>query len=81
MYDLLGAEMVMQWNDETFRKRSCQFMNDLAASGDSLLEELLIICVLESLAADATVSEQARKCLGEKACGFLIEVERKIFGR
>ena len=40
VYGLLATEMVSQWNDETFRKRCCQFLDGLAESGDSLLEDL-----------------------------------------
>jgi hypothetical protein len=81
VYDLLSNEMVRRWNDEPFRRRSCGFMDSLAESGDSLREELLVICLLETLAVNAEVAGQARTCLGAKAAGFLSAVEREMFGR
>lgn len=81
VYGLLATEMVSQWNDETFRKRCCQFLDGLAESGDSLLEDLLVVCLLERLAVDVAISEQAKTWLGEKAGGFLRRVDREMFGR
>ncbi len=81
VYDLLSNETVRRWDDERFRRRSCDFMDSLAESSDSLLEELLVICLLETLVVNAEVAGQARASLGAKAAGFLIGVERKMFGR
>ena len=81
VYDSLSAEMVRRWNEEPFRKRSCDFMDRLAESRDSLLEELLVICLLEKLAEDTTLAKQAKECLGAKAAAFLTGVEREMFGR
>jgi hypothetical protein len=81
VYDLLSSEMVRRWSDEPFRKRSCDFLDRLAESGDPLLEELLVVCLLEKVAEDSTISEQAKACVGEKAGGFLRRVEREMFGR
>jgi hypothetical protein len=81
VYDLLSTEMRQRWKDEQFRKRSCEFMDHLAESGDSLLEELLVICLLEKLAEDVEVAENARACLAARASGLLRVVEREMFGR
>jgi hypothetical protein len=81
VYDLLSNEMVRRWNDEPFRRRAGEFMNRLAESGDSLPEELLVICLLETLAVNAEVAGRAKTCLGAKAAGFLSVVEREMFGR
>jgi len=81
VYGVLATEMVSHWNDDKFRKRTCEFLNALAESGDSLLEELLVVCLLERLAVDAAISEQAKACLGEKSGRFLTRVEREVFGR
>ena len=80
-YGLLSTEIVGRWIDESFRKRCCQFMDGLAESGDSLLEELLVVCLLEKVAEDSTISERAKTCLGEKAGSSLRRVEREMFGR
>jgi hypothetical protein len=81
VYDLLSNEMVRRWKDEPFHKRSCEFIDRLAESGDSVLEELLVICILETLAVDVEVATQSTACLGAKAAGFLRRVEREVFGR
>ncbi len=81
VYELLATEMVNQWNNQTFRQRSCRFLNSLAESGDSVQEDLLVVCLLETLAVDAAVSETAKACLSEKAIGFLQIIEREMFGR
>jgi hypothetical protein len=81
VYDRLATEMVRRWNEDLFHKRSCEFMDRLAESGDSLLEELLVICLLEKLAEDPEVVKDARACLGLKAAGFLRVVENEMFGR
>src|SRR5438105_323187 len=64
VYELLATEMVSYWSMETFRERSYRFLDGLAESGDSLLEDLLVVCILERLAVDAAISEQAKTCLG-----------------
>ena len=81
VYDLLASEMLSQWTDETFRKRSGGFLDALANSGDSLLENLLVVCLLESLAANEGISSRVKIDLGEKAREVLSRVEREMFGR
>lgn len=81
VYGLRTTEIVSHWNDETLRKRSCRFLDGLAESGDSLLEDLLVVCILEAFALNPDISKKAKTCLGEKAGGFLLRVEREMFGR
>ena len=81
VYGLLATEMVSHWNDEMFRNRSYRFLDGLDESGDSFLENLLVVCLLERLAVDEAMSEQAKISLGERARELLSCVEREMFGR
>lgn len=81
VYGLLASEIVSRWEENSFQTRSCEFMNHLADSGDLLLEELLVVCLLEKIAEDATLAKRARSCMGERAAAFFTKVEAQMFGR
>jgi hypothetical protein len=81
VYGLLATEIVNRWVDRQFRHRACMFIDRLANSGDSLLEELLVVGLLERLAEDAALATEAKACVSAKAAWYLSKVESEMFGR
>ncbi|MCZ2155129.1 MAG: hypothetical protein LC114_14725 [Bryobacterales bacterium] len=79
-YSLLATEVLERRTTSTLAAVA-EFIDELADSGDSLLEELLVIDVLEGIAQDPDVARLLRAKVSEKSAGFLDVVEREFFGR
>jgi hypothetical protein len=80
-YGLLASELLENSSDETLLNSAAQFINELANSGDDLLEELLVIDVLEGLAQSPDLARTIGLKINAKAGQFLERVEREYFGR
>src|SRR5258706_12525466 len=78
---LLATEVLENGGNETLLDTVSQFIDELANSGDDLLEELLIIDVLEGSAQNPDLAKTLRTKIGPKAVEFLDKVEREYFGR
>jgi hypothetical protein len=57
------------------------FINELADSGDDLLEEVLVVDVLEGVAQDPELLEAIKPKMNSKAANWLKRVETEFFGR
>jgi len=80
-YGLLAAEMLENSDDDGFLARVASFVDELANSGDELLEELLVVDVLEGIAQSPGLSNRRRTRITPKAASFLESVEKEFFGR
>jgi hypothetical protein len=80
-YGLLATEVLENSNDEVLLSKVARFVDELANSGDDLLEEFLVIDVLEGIAQDPVLAKRLGSCISPKALEFLTGVEREYFGR
>lgn len=78
---LLAAEVLENNTDEVLLTATARFVDDLANSHDSLLEELLVIDILEGVAQNADVSRRLQTQLSIKPAALLMKVEREYFRR
>jgi hypothetical protein len=81
VYDSFASQMVRKVDDTDFFESAVRFINEIAESKDPLLSEVLIISLLEGIAADPEVAQKTFGALGENARTLLREVEKKIYGR
>jgi hypothetical protein len=80
-YGLLASEVLENTGDQALFTKLAQFIDELANSGDDLLEELLVIDILEGIAQDPDLTTKFRPKISPKAAEFLERVEREYFGR
>jgi hypothetical protein len=80
-YSLLATEALDRHTDEAFLDSVVEFINDLATSGDSLLEEVLVVDILEGIAQDPNLSNRIKANMSPKALYWLERVETEYFGR
>lgn len=80
-YGLLATEALENVQDQHLFRALCRFIDELASSGDDLLEELLVINVLEGIAQDPDLAARVGSCVSPRALEFLTRVEREYFGR
>jgi hypothetical protein len=79
-YGLLATDLLEEGTTSSLNEVA-QFVDELASSGDSLLEELLIVDLLEGIAQDANLARRLRAKIGPKSATLLERVEREFFGR
>lgn len=80
-YGLFAQEIVEKNEDDAFLKKASGFINELAESRDSLLEEVLVVSVLERIAEDVYLADKMKAQLGDKARSLMTRVETEYFGR
>jgi hypothetical protein len=80
-FSLLAAETLERRTDEAFLDRVGEFIDDLANSGDSLLEEVLVIDVLEGIAQDPDLARRMGQRINSKSRSWLDRVEKEFFKR
>jgi hypothetical protein len=80
-YGLFAQEIIEKEEDNTFLKKASGFINELAESRDSLLEEVLVVSVLERIAEDVSLTDRVKVQLRDKARSLLKRVEAEYFGR
>jgi hypothetical protein len=81
VYDSFAAEVVKRVDDQDFFKSVIQFIDDIADSKDPLLSNVLIVSLLEGIAADPEVARRVSAAADETARGLLRDVERTFYGR
>src|SRR6266540_1264612 len=74
-YGLLATEALGNVQNQGLFQDLCRFIDELANSGDDLLEELLVIDVLEGIAQDPELAARVGSCVSPKALEFLTRVE------
>ena len=80
-YGMLATEILENTDNGVLFNNVAAFVDELANSGDDLLEELLVIDVLEGIAQDPDLSIRLSDKVGLKAAAFLKSVEREYYGR
>ena len=80
-YGLLATDVLENSNDEVLLDRVAKFIDELANSGDELLEELLVIDVLEGIAQQPNVASRLKMRITPRAASLFERVEREYFGR
>ncbi len=80
-YTMLATELLQNPSNDELLNAVARFADELASSGDELLEELLVIDVLEGIAQDSQLAIRLSARLGERAAAFLREVERGYYKR
>lgn len=80
-YGLLATEVLQNTDDSVLLNKVATFMDELASSGDDLLEEFLVIDLLEGIAQAPEMAERFGSMIGPKAGSFLQKVEREYYGR
>ena len=80
-YGEFAYEVLRRQGDEQLMRSVYQFVDDLALSGQSILQELFVIEVLEVLATDATFAASLYPHIHREAQEALCEVEERWFGR
>ena len=73
-YGVFAREIVTRALDEDFLRDAAKFVNDLAMSNDSYLEELARTGILEAIVGTPEVDEKLMNYLGAKA----LEMRKKL---
>jgi len=81
VYDAFAQEVIRRARDREFTTSVVQFIDELAESKDPLIGTVLVISLLEGIAADPGVAKEISAAIGEPAKALLQDVERKIYGR
>jgi len=79
-YGLLATELLGK-EDSSLLNSAAAFIDELANSGDKLIEELLVIDILEGIAQDPKIARRLKTKIGSKSAAFLERVEREYFRR
>jgi hypothetical protein len=74
-------EVLRRQSDEPLVASVCSFIDDLALSGQSILQELFVIEVLENLAQDPGFCRKLYPRIHSEAQDALRSVERNMYGR
>jgi hypothetical protein len=81
VYDSFATEVVRRVDDRDFFSAVVQFIDDVAESKDPHLRNVLVVCLLEGVAADPQVARRFSGAVGEAARGLLRDVERDFYHR
>ena len=80
-YGQFAEEVLRRQDDRALLSSVYEFIDDLAFSGQSILQELFVIEVLERLAGDAEFASSLYPNIHREAQDALRDVERQIYGR
>jgi hypothetical protein len=80
-YERFAEQVLLHRNETALIERAFKFVDELAESGHSLLQELLAVTVLESFAQDQKFADLLHDSVKEKARKALREVEERHYGR
>jgi hypothetical protein len=80
-YAEFAREVLRRQSDEPFVTSACRFIDDLALSGQSILQELFVIEVLEILAQDPGFCRKLYPLIHSESQDALRSVERNMYGR
>ena len=81
VYDSFARIVIQRSNDPGFIQSVVLFIDELAESKSSLVQEVLITCLLEGIAADEKVARMIERTMTPHSRSLLHEVETKIYGR
>jgi hypothetical protein len=78
VYDSFAAEVVRRVDDRDLFESAIRFINDIAESKDPLLSTVLVISLLEGIAADPDVARKVPGAVSENARALLRDAEMKF---
>jgi len=81
VYDSFAGIVIERSDDPSFMHSVAFFMDELAESKDPLIREVLIVSLLEGIAADEQVARMIERTMTPHSRSLLHEVESKIYGR
>jgi hypothetical protein len=81
VYDSFAAEVIKGVDDREFLESVIAFINDIAESTDRLLREVLVVDLLEGIAANPEVARKVSRVVGEEARRLLRDVEKNFYDR
>lgn len=81
VYDSFAAEVVRRIDDGDVFRSVIRFIDDIAESKDPLLQEVLVVCLLETFAGDPHIARRFSDAVGEHARTLLRDVERDFYHR
>jgi hypothetical protein len=81
VYDSFDAEVVRRVDDREVFQRVVRFIDDIAENRDPLLSTVLVISLLEGIAANPDVARRLSGAVGGTARMLLRDVERRIYQR
>ena len=80
-YESFASEIERKLHDKAFLDSAASFINELAESGDPLLENVVTVSVLERLASDPSIAAEIKRYIGTRARDWMKRIERELFGR
>jgi len=81
VYDSFATIVIERADDPGFIQSVAFFIDELAENKDPLVQEVLIICLLEGIAAEEKVARMIERRMTPHSRSLLHEVETKIYGR
>lgn len=81
VYDTFSTIVTERADDPRFILSVAFFIDELAQNKDRLVQEILIICLLEGIAASEKVARMIERTITPHSRSLLHEVETKFYGR
>jgi hypothetical protein len=81
VYDSFARIVIQRSDDPGFIQSVVLFIDELAENKSSLVQEVLITCLLEGIAADEQVARLIERTMTSHSRSLLHEVESKVYGR
>jgi hypothetical protein len=81
VYDSFARIVIQRSGDPRFIQSVVLFIDELAKNKNSLVQEVLITCLLEGIAADEKVARMIERTMTPHSRSLFHEVEVKIYGR
>jgi hypothetical protein len=81
VYDSFARIVIQRSDDPGFIQSVVFFIDELAENKSPLVQEVLITCLLEGIAADEKVARMIESTMTPHSRSLLHEVEAKIYGR
>ena len=80
-YERLASEILAKHKDDKLFKAACTFINELANSRDPLLQNILNVSLLESVAQDPSLANKLKASISDNARAILEKIEKEFYGR
>ncbi len=81
VYDSFATIVLERVDDPRFIQSVAFFIDELAEKKDRSVQEVLIVCLLEGIAANEKVARKIERTMTPHSRSLLHEVESKIYGR
>ncbi len=81
VYDTFSTIVIERADDPRFIQSVAFFLDELAENKDRLVQEVLIVCLLEGIAAEEKVARMIERTMTPHSRSLLHDVERSFYGR